>query len=518
MMEIELQLLMAPAHNAQLLKHPLIKAHARGPARTDDLTAHYFDTPDLHLMRHRAGLRVRQMDGVWIQTMKAGGSMQSGLHRQHEWETPVTRAWPQLGKLRKEVDDKRREMLNLPDLKNHLEVLFTVAVQRTRWDIDFEGTHIELALDQGHIEHDGQRVPVNEVELELKSGTPASLFAFALQLLHDIPLRLSYTNKALRGYALCRDSGIAVVKAAPVVLPHQASTAQALVTILSNCLQQIQGNEAGVTGSADPESVHQMRVGVRRLRSALKLFCNAAPCPDALLNEIEWLGNILGAARDWEVLRDISLPRVPDDATNDAGLASLRALAQQTAREQRAQAAQAILSPRYTRLQLSLALWMQQISASGDAHAEAHANALHNAQLAAPVSHFAHHAMRDLHKKMLHRAEKAAGGEERAVHRLRIAGKRVRYALEFFAVLYRHASSARYLEALTDMQDALGRHNDVMVADRLLGELQQSHASAGGIGHAISFARGYLLGQASASPGIDDFHHLGDASRLPRRA
>jgi inorganic triphosphatase YgiF len=502
MMEIELQLLMDPAHNAQLLKHPLIRAHARGPARTDDLTAHYFDTPDLHLMRHRAGLRVRQMDGIWIQTMKAGGSTLSGLQQQHEWETPVTRAWPQLGKLRKAVDDKRRDVLALPDLKNHLEVLFTVAVQRTRWDIDFEGTHIELALDHGHIEREGQRVPVNEVELELKSGTPASLFSFALRLLDDIPLRLSYTNKALRGYALCHNSGVVIAKATPVALPHEASTAQALVTILSNCLQQIQGNEAGVTGSADPESVHQMRVGVRRLRSALKLFCNAAPCPATLRTEIEWLGSMLGAARDWEVLRDISLPRVPDDATTDAGLASLRVLAQQTAREQRAQAVQAILSPRYTRLQLSLALWMREISASNSANDDA--------ELAAPVAHFAHRTMRGLHKKMLRRAEKAASGEERAVHRLRIAGKRVRYALEFFAVLYRQASSARYLEALTDMQDALGRHNDVMVADRLLRELEQSHA--------ISFARGYLLGQASAIPGIDDFHHLGDASHLPRRA
>lgn len=504
MMEIELQLLMDPAYNAQLLKHPLIRAHARGPARTDDLTAHYFDTPDLHLLRHRAGLRVRQMSGVWIQTMKAGGSMLSGLQQQHEWETPVTHAWPQLGKLRKAVDDKRREMLALPDLKNHLEVLFTVAVQRTRWDIDFEGSHIELALDHGHIEREGQRVPVNEIELELKSGTPASLFAFALRLLDDIPLRLSYTNKALRGYALCHDSGIAITKAAPVVLPHGASTAQALVAILSNCLQQIQGNEAGVTGSDDPESVHQMRVGVRRLRSALKLFCSAAPCPEALLTEIEWLGSVLGSARDWEVLHGTTLPRVPADDPSDDGVTRLRALVQQTASAQRAQAAQAILSPRYTRLQLALALWMQQIGANDS-----------DAQLTAPIARFAHHTMKQLHQKMLHRAEKAAGGEERAVHRLRIAGKRVRYALEFFAVLYRRTGSTRYLEALTDMQDALGRHNDVMVANRLLRELQQSHADTA---NAISFTRGYVLGQASASPGIDDFHHLGHASQLPRRA
>ena len=503
MMEIELQLLMEPAHNEALLAHPLIAAHARGPARSDDLTAHYFDTPSLHLLRHRAGLRVRRMDGVWIQTLKARGSMQSGLHQQHEWETPVLRAWPQLGKLRKAMDAKQRDMLDQPGLKNDLEVLFTVAVQRTRWDIDFEGSQIELALDCGHIEREGRQLPVNEVELELKAGTPASLFAFALRLLDDIPLRLSYTNKAMRGYALCHDSGIGIgiVKAAPVELPHGASTAQALVAILSNCLQQIQGNEAGVTGSDDPESVHQLRVGVRRLRSALKLFGDLLPCPPALLDDIEWLGGALGAARDWEVLRDTTLPRVPED--EGTGQPLLRALVEQTARTQRDQAAQALLSPRYTRLQLALALWMQQTSASDDA---AHC---------APASRFAHRAMRELHKKMLRRAEKAAGGEERAVHRLRIAGKRVRYALEFFASLYQRGSSTRYLAALTEMQDVLGRHNDVMVADRLLRELLQQHPDAA---NAIHFARGYLLGQAANGAAIDDFRQLSDASHLPRRA
>ena len=87
-MEVELKLSLAPADNEVLMRHPLIAAHATGPARAQHMTARYFDTPDLHFLHHGAGLRVRKVGEEWIQTMKAGGSVQSGLHSRNEWECP----------------------------------------------------------------------------------------------------------------------------------------------------------------------------------------------------------------------------------------------------------------------------------------------------------------------------------------------------------------------------------------------------------------------------------------------
>ncbi|MES2350198.1 MAG: CHAD domain-containing protein, partial [Pseudomonadota bacterium] len=145
-------------------------------------------------------------------------------------------------------------------------------------------------------------IAARRLVLELKDGAPASLFSFALQLQEQIPVRVSNTNKAERGYTLCRQTGTVPYRAKPVQLDAGATVSDALQAVLGNCLQHIQRNENAVIEGDDAETLHQMRIGVRRLRSALKLFDAVAPCPPGLLEDIGWLGTQLGAARDWDVL------------------------------------------------------------------------------------------------------------------------------------------------------------------------------------------------------------------------
>ncbi|WP_367185347.1 CYTH domain-containing protein [Rugamonas sp.] len=296
-MEIELKLALDPSANDTLRQHPLLAAHADGDAHDAQLLARYFDTADFYLRRHGAGLRVRKIDGVWVQTMKAGGSVQAGLHSRHEWEGPVARAWPQLGKLKKLIDGDGdwAALLDAPGLAERLQAQFAVRVERRTWQLHVDDADIEMVLDVGAVEHNGAADPINEIELELKSGQPRALYDFALRLLDDLPLRLENSNKAERGYALCSQSGTRIHKAAELTLDRDGSVADAMLAIFHNCLAQIQGNEAGVIHSDNAESVHQMRVGVRRLRSALKLFEASAPCPPELLADIAWLGDALGA-------------------------------------------------------------------------------------------------------------------------------------------------------------------------------------------------------------------------------
>ena len=489
-MEVELKLLLASTDNDQLQHHPLLNT----PASVQQLTARYFDTPDLHLLRHGAGLRVRKEDGQWIQTMKAGGSVQSGLHSRNEWEGPVDRAWPRLGKLRKLVGDDAHwlAMLDAPNLKDRLEPLFVVDVQRHRWEVESAGSRIEVALDVGHIERKSQRVPVNELELELKDGDPASLYAFALELLDDIPLRLSNINKAQRGYMLVRETGHAPFRAQSMELDAEASLADAMPAVLGNCLEHIQRNEVAVVEGHDPETLHQMRVGVRRLRSALKLFANVAPCPPALQEDIDWLGAQLGAARDWDVLLSSTLSRI------DAPQMELQALALETAHAKRRQAAQALLSPRYTRLMLTLSSWMLQ-SAS---------------LLNGTAAQFSRQSMQHLHKSLIKRSNRMSADDAASAHRTRIAAKRARYALEFFHALYRTKGTHAYLTTLAAVQEELGQKNDVVVAERLLQELAMQHPQSAGV---IQFARGYLLAQQTAQPvDVDEVRGRLHALRLPR--
>jgi len=488
-MEVELKLLLAPEDNGKLLQHPLLDA----PARVQQLTARYFDTPDLHLMRHGAGLRVRKEDGEWIQTMKAGGSVQSGLHSRNEWECAVDRSWPRLGKLRKLVgnDEQWLAMLDAPDLKDRLEPLFLVDVQRHLWEVEVAGNRIEVALDVGHIERKTHKVAINEIELELKDGDPAGLYAFALQLQDDIPLRITNINKAQRGYMLVRETGHAPYRAQALHLDADAPLSDAFPAVLGNCLEHIQRNEVAVVEGHDPETLHQMRVGVRRLRSALKLFAAVAPCPPALKEDIDWLGMELGAARDWDVLLSSTLARM------DAPQIELQSLALQTAHAKRDEAVQALLSPRYTRLMLAMGSWMLQAAPL----------------LNGSAAQFSRQTMQHLHKSLIKRANRMDHDDASSAHRTRIAAKRARYALEFFHSLYRGKSTHSYLKTLAAVQEELGRHNDLVVAGRLLQDLAQQHPQASG---AIQFARGYLLAQQATAPTeLDAIRRRLHALRLP---
>ncbi|WP_432382354.1 CHAD domain-containing protein [Duganella sp. P38] len=495
-MEVELKLLLPPEHNEHVLRHPLLGE----PARVQHLAARYFDTPDLHLLRHGAGLRVRKVDGEWIQTMKAGGSVQSGLHSRNEWEGPVDRAWPRLGKLRKLIGDDEHwlSLLAAANLKEGLEPLFLVDVQRHLWELESEGNRIEVALDIGHIERQGRQLAVNEIELELKDGDPAGLYTFALQLLDDLPLRLSNINKAQRGYLLVRETGHAPFRAQALALDADASLAAAFPAVLGNCLEQIQRNEVAVVEGSDPETLHQMRVGVRRLRSALKLFEPVAPCPPALLEDVRWLGEQLGAARDWDVLVSSTLSRVAAQPGDGNAMMELQALALDTAHARRSAAAQAVLSPRYTRLMLTLGAWMLQTAPL----------------LNGAAADFSRQTLRHQHKSLLKRARRMSDDDPASAHRTRIAAKRGRYALEFFHALYRRKGTRAYLKTLAAVQEELGQHNDLVVAAELLRELALRHPQAAA---ATQFARGYLVAQQAAqSADLDDIRSRLHALRLPQ--
>jgi triphosphatase len=411
----------------------------------------------------------------------------------------IDRSWPRLGKLRQLIgaDAQWLSILDAPNLKQRLEPLFLVDVQRQLWDVEFHGSHIEVALDHGHIERHGKQLAINELELELKHGEPANLYAFALQLLEDIPLRISNINKAQRGYMLVRDTGTAAFRAPSLDLPIASSVGDAQLAILGNCLQHIQRNEVAVIEGDNPETLHQMRVGVRRLRSALKLFDAAAPCPPALAEDVQWLGMVLGAARDWDVMLASTLQHLDANPGGKYSLMDLQALVLQTAQAKRREAAQALLSPRYTRLMLTLGSWMLQTAPL----------------LRGSAAKFARRTMQKLERKMLGRADRMQQDDPTSAHRTRIAAKRARYALEFFHALYRPKSVRPYLQTLSATQDELGQHNDLVVAARLLQELSLSQPQAEG---EIQFARGYLVARQDAAPAdLETIQSRLHALRLP---
>jgi inorganic triphosphatase YgiF len=357
-----------------------------------------------------------------------------------------------------------------------------------------QGDVVEFALDEGSIACGGQTSAVSEIELELKSGAPEHLFDFALQLMEHVPLRLSNSSKAARGYAMYRPQPPAAVRARPVRLARELTVEEGFRVIVANCLAQVQGNEAAVLDGRDPDGIHQMRVGLRRLRSALKLFKDVAPCPPDLLAELSWLSGELGQARDWEVLLGSTLPRMSTALPEQAGaLAPLEQACATSVHEKHRQAADAVASARFARLALAFGAWLTGKRWRGARQGRRHK------KLQAPLTRFSRKVLAQDQAALLRRGRRLAHADPAARHRLRIAAKKTRYASEFFQSLYPRKRIKPYVATLTELQDALGWLNDAAVADGLLASLPQADAASAELAGAAGFARGYL----QAAPGLE---------------
>lgn len=485
-MEIELKLLIDEQDVDKLEKLPLLEAVTVGPRRTQEQRNVYFDTPDFALQSAGAGLRVRRIGDDHVQTLKAGGGVTSGLHQREEWETGVGGERPDLAALREAVgaDSPYASLLSSPDLADRLAPVFVSTVTRAVRQLRLPtGENIEMAVDRGTLQHAQTEEKICEVELELKSGEPARLYTFALELLEFIPLRIGTLSKAERGYAMRLPPERKPVKAARLRLAPSMPVEEAFEAVVANCMRQVQGNEYAAAHGTDPDSVHQMRVGLRRLRSALDLFSGAIESPATIQEELKWLAAELGAARDWEVLAGSTLGHIENAVPADVDLDALKAAALARARANRDAAAGALRSPRRARLELQLAEWIAG-RRWRDTLPEQSASLLGQ-----PLKKFAKRSLKRAEARLRKRGEHLQGNDPELRHRARIAGKKARYATEFFESLYPKSRVKDYLSTLSALQQELGWLNDAAVGAERLAQLQQSeHAVA----TAAAYARGYL--------------------------
>lgn len=496
-METELRLLIAPADVVAFSRLALLKQWATGRPATRLLRNSYFDTPDLLLKSHGMELRVRRVGRLAVQTLKADGRVASGLHQRQEWETRVAGPQPDLAPLRALVGagSPWDKVLRLPGLAQGLAPIFDSEIRRTTWLLRLpQGARVELVLDQGELRQGDARAPISEVELELKAGDAGVLFKLALQLQQQLPLRIGNLSKAARGYALQTPLAVLAVKARPVVMDAAMTVEQGFRAIAANCLAQIQDNEAGVLRGSDPEAIHQMRVGLRRLRTALSLFGPRIALAPALQQELLWLGAELGSARDADVLADASLAKLIDACPQAPGLLALGQAASALAGQRRQHAALAVASVRYARLMLGLVDWLQASAwqaSLDDPTREA---------LGFPLPKQASQILLRCHERLQKRGKRLVHGTAEQRHRVRIAAKKMRYATEFFLSLHSAPRAKRHIKRLAGLLDALGGLNDAAVADRLLREIEDLQPKLAASTH---FARGYLCATTRHSlPGL----------------
>jgi len=245
----------------------------------------------------------------------------------------------------------------------------------------------------------------------------------------------------------------------------------------------------------DLEPVHQTRVSLRRLRSALAIFRPATdgPTTRALAASLGELAKALGLARDWDVFLAEGGARVVAAFPEDRALARLHAAGLQ-ARE----AAYAAVAAEYPPPERAALMARVRAVAEDDAW-QGELTEAQRALLAEPLTVLAAEVLERRYKRMRRAGKGIAKLETPALHALRLRAKRLRYAAEFFAPLFDAADARRFIRRLARLQDGLGHLNDSVVAGDLMDRIAPPPVRGAARARAVGLVKGYVAGEAAAA-------------------
>lgn len=258
------------------------------------------------------------------------------------------------------------------------------------------------------------------------------------------------------------------VKAEAVHLDAHADGRSALAALLAAAAVQLSANRSQLADGYDVETVHQLRVGARRLRALLKLFgrVDAGVRRPPFLPALRMLVDAAGDARDLDVRLDTTLPKLAagDDPAAVAELARHYSSERDRARQHLLAVAN---DPRTAALMIAIDGWIARLPDLDDS------------RLAVPVTKLAPRLLDDCARRLRRKGRRLAKLEPEARHAARIAAKELRYAGDGLASLYAADASRPWLHALAALQDVLGELNDLAVLDaRLQTDAPPGHAAA----------------------------------------
>jgi CHAD domain-containing protein len=356
--------------------------------------------------------------------------------------------------------------------------LTTIACKRDRWQWAVDGIVVDIVFSRFLASTGGDAAPSREFHLttpfvdDAPGPSLTALFAAACTLVAALP-----AFPVLRG-ALDRASettdlheateptdvhkATEPARAKRIDLAGLSTPQAALIAIGRNLADQWFGNDAGVRDAVSTEFVHQMRIAQRRLRTALRIFPHwedeawtARVAPD-----LEWLGTVLGEARDWDVFVDSTLPALAAADADGARWITIRESADARRLEAREGLRTAMGSARYAQLALAWLEWL-----SGLPSREPPGKAADNSLRA-----YAQRRVRKYYKRLIS-APKLTTLDESARHKERIQAKYLRYTLEFFESIASQKTRRESAKTVARMQSVLGDGNDAAVALRYLQQI-----------------------------------------------
>lgn len=460
-MEIEAKFAITSALSVQRLNKLPLAPFTLRPAGVERHVDTLLDTPSRTVTGSMHGLRIREVGERRVLTLKGPNRGAGGMHEREELEAEINgsppddpREWPQ--------NIATRALALAGDAP--LLPLFRVRVERRLWHARRGGRVIaEVALDAGEILACGRHEPIYELEVELKgAGTRADLDALCAALQANLPLVPEARSKLERGLALVRHAQWTLDGATPLERVGRHTVHKHLRALLAA--------QRDVLERGDPDAIHDMRVAMRRIRTTLQAFEGAGVFPDADLRSMRRrLGKeaaLLGKVRD----ADIFLGRIrawvaQDDERLDA-LAPLRNLLA----ERRALSYEHLVK-RLTRK------WHTHLIEDLDAFAQTPAAYREGCVL---TRHFAGSVIWTRYEAALRFETRLFDADAPTLHQLRIACKRLRYALELFA-LQLGAGVAPLRKALVAAQNELGEIQDITVALNLITSQSEKEGAYAGM-------------------------------------
>ncbi|WP_424626881.1 CHAD domain-containing protein [Bradyrhizobium sp. SYSU BS000235] len=464
------------------LKELPLSSNDNDPAQSEDLTSVYFDTDRLKLHKHGVTLRVRRVGDHYVQTIKASDGT---LFERGEWEAEI-------GGDRPDLDVARGTALQSfidENFLNELRPVFETRVRRSTYPLITKDYEIMLSVDHGSIDTGKDTIALNEAELELKRGSRAHLFRIARSLSRSAHADLAVKSKSQRGYELLDGYKAAVEKTDSVTIEAGMRTSDAFRLVASMCLKQVVANRSAVLAS-DPEGIHQMRVGLRRLRTAISLFSDIIPGKktDDIKVELKWLTAELSPSREL----DVFVNGVVHPLEGSAHSAELRPLAAELSKRRDAaleRAKAAVCSQRFRNLTLNVAEWLEI------GRWRRPQDMLLRERCEQPVEATAVAQLNRRWRKIRKRGRRLLELDATQRHKLRIQAKKVRYASEFFEALFPgkklQKRQRKFVAAVKDIQNCLGDLNDISV------HISRSKEIAAEISEA-TFAAGLVVGHEEA--------------------
>jgi triphosphatase len=457
----------------------------------------YLDTHDRRFQRAGYALRIRRPirnDGqVGEATLKsldppAGG--ESGLRSRRELAESIESSEPAaLATAPGVVGERVRAVAGTRPLLS----LFEVRTRRRVFSLEADGVpSAEIGLDETAIRpaDGGAPARIRRVEIELPEPGVPMFEPFVERLRVDCGLQPARLSKYEAGLLSADLRPPRSETFGPTEIHADMPIGAVAIAVLRRHFSAFVAKEPGTRLGDDIEELHDMRVASRRLRAALSLFADVLPAhAQGFRTELGWLGQTLGAVRDLDVQLeqlDEWLTKLPQ-ADRDA-LGALRSLLENERAEARASMLAALDSRRYEAFATRFGRFLRARRARV------------SGQAARPAGIVAPELLEARFRKLRARGDRivpTSNPEE--LHRVRIQGKRLRYALEFLAEVYPRETRP-LIKRLVALQDILGEHQDADVAIARLRALAVEHG--GELEPATVFAMGevaerYRLSMAS---------------------